>query len=176
MKYFFCTAFTFLLFGAKAQQLTPVDTQSKIAFVIKNMGLNVDGTLTGLTGTIYFDAQKTNTAQFDVTVTVNTINTGNTKRDTHLKAADFFDAEKYPTIRIKSTAITQKGNDYFFTGTLTIKNISKKVSFGFSVKPATNGYLFEGGFTINRRDYGVGSNSLTMGDDVKIIITAFAKK
>lgn len=159
------------------QNLTPSDADSKVAFVIKNVGIGVDGTLKGLKGNIKFDPKNLSASSFDVTVDVATINTDNTKRDNHLRNDDFFDAPKYPTIRIRTTKISSSGgNNHAASATLTIKNKSKNISLPFTAKPTSNGYTFTGSFTINRLDFGVGGSSLTMSDDVKVNLTVVAKK
>ena len=57
------------------------------------------------------------------------INTRNQERDKHLKSADFFDIENYPTIDFQSTTITKNDDRYKVTGDLTIKDITKPVTF-----------------------------------------------
>jgi polyisoprenoid-binding protein YceI len=160
---------SFLYLGSFAQTLTPSDADSKISFVIKNMGIGVDGTLKGLKGKMVFNPKKPKASLFDVTVDVATINTNNTRRDDHLKKPDFFDAEKYPVIAIKTTGIQAKGNNiYFAKAVLTMHGVSKNIQFDFIAKPVSNGYHFIAEFSLNRRDYGIGGNSMTMSDDVKV--------
>ncbi|HEY2725902.1 MAG TPA: YceI family protein, partial [Parafilimonas sp.] len=64
------------LFSAKAQQYKPVDNKSNISFTIKNFGINTSGSLTGLKGTIKFNAADLPSSSFNASVDVNTINTG----------------------------------------------------------------------------------------------------
>jgi len=61
------------------------------------------------------------------------IDTGVAARDNHLRTADFFDVEKYPQISFKSTKVEKKGNEYLITGDLTIKGITKQISFPFQI-------------------------------------------
>src|SRR6476620_10065302 len=94
-------SFTFLLVSllvTKAQQYKPVDEKSEIKFVIKNFGLNTSGSLTGLKGTINFDPSNPAASSFNVSVDVNTVNTGSDARDNHLKKEEYFDVAKYSTI------------------------------------------------------------------------------
>ncbi|MCH5598503.1 YceI family protein [Niabella ginsengisoli] len=141
------------------------------------MGINVDGSLKGITGNIVFNPKRIYKSVFDVSVDVNTINTDNTRRDNHLKKDDFFDAEKFPTIRIKSTSIQSKGNNiYFAEAVLTMHGVSKNIQFDFIATSIDGGYNFKAEFALNRRDYGVGGNSMTMSDDVKVNLDIVAKK
>lgn len=111
------------------------------------------------------------------------INTDNKDRDNHLKSADFFDVEKYPTLKFESTAITQKsGNDYVVEGNLTIKDVTKSIKFnaeysGKLTDPWGNtksGLIIEG--SINRKDFGLNWNSaletggVLVGEEVKFDI------
>ncbi len=160
-----------------AQSLTPSGTDSKISFVIKNMGVNVDGSLTGLKGKMSFDPKKLSASQFDVTVDANTINTDNKRRDDHLKKDDFFDVAKYPTIGIKTTGIQAKGNNvYFAKAVLTMHGVSKNIQFDFVATPVQGGYNFKAEFSVDRKEYGVGGNSMTMGDNVKVSLDVVGKK
>ncbi|MFT4092177.1 MAG: YceI family protein [Niabella sp.] len=160
-----------------AQRLTPSDADSKISFVIKNMGINVDGTLKGLRGKMVFDPKKPAGSVFDVTVEANTIDTDNKKRDEHLKKKDFFDVDKYPTISIKTTSVQAKGNStYFAKAILTMHGVSKNIQFDFIAKPVSGGYNFTAEFSLNRKDYGVGGNSMTMGDNVSVKLDVTGKK
>lgn len=162
---------------AIAQSLKPSDNDSKINFTIKNMGMDVEGSFKGLSGKMLFNPSNLKTSMFDVSVDVNTVNTGIEKRDAHLKKSDFFDLKKYPVINIKTTSIQAKGNDVFFAkAVLTMHGVSNNIQFDFIAKPVTNGYNFKGGFTINRKDYGVGGNSMVMGDNVKVSMDVVGKK
>lgn len=160
-----------------AQNLTPSDADSKVSFVIKNMGINVDGTLQGLKGKMVFNPKSLSASGFDVTVDVETIDTDNKKRDAHLKKDDFFDVAKYPTIGIKTTKIQKKsGNTYFAKAVLTMHGVSKNIQFDFVAKPLGDGYNFTANFTVNRRDYGIGGSSMTMGDNVTVKLDVTGKK
>ncbi len=160
-----------------AQAFTPSDADSKLSFVIKNMGIGVDGIIKGLKGKIIFNPKNLKSSLFDVTVDVSTINTDNKKRDAHLMKDDFFDAAKYPTIHIKTTSIQPKSaNTYFAKALLTMHGVTKPIQFDFVALPANSGYRFNTQFTLNRRDYGVGGNSMTLSDDVKVSLDVVSQK
>lgn len=101
-------------------------------------------------------------AKFTFSATINSINTNDEKRDTHLKSADFFDAEKFPTLSFTSTKFTKTGNQEFeLEGNLTIKDIVKPIVLtvkygGTSKDPWGNlkaGFELKG--KINRKEYGL---------------------
>lgn len=138
--------------------------QAKVGFDIRNLGLNVDGTFSGLTGTVQFDAEDLAASKIEAKIPVKSINTDIKKRDEHLRGEDFFDVAKYPNISFSSTSITSSDGGYKVVGNFTIKKTTKSVSIPFTFSNST----FVGKFEIDRRDYGVGGNSWTMGDKVKI--------
>jgi len=162
--------FAFFPFGLSAQSFKPVDDSSSVAFKIKNFGVSISGTFTGLHGDIVFDPSKLASCSFVVSVQSTSVNTGIDMRDTHLKKEDFFDVDKFPLISFTSTRVTPstKAGYLFLFGNLEIRGVSKPISFPFQALPNGSGYTFTGSFTINRRDYGVGGSSISMSDEVKI--------
>ncbi len=155
--------------------LKPVDSADAVTFVIKNLGINTKGELGGLKGTIEWNEENPAESKIAVTVSVTTINTGIDKRDEHLKREEYFDAEHYPDIKIISTSITKSNNGYLLAAALTIKGISKNISIPFTAAKSAEGYAFSGKFTINRRDFGVGGNSVVLSDNVEITLNVTAK-
>ena len=157
--------------------MQPVNNQSVIKFQINNFGLANTGYLSNPKGIIVFNKSELENGKFDVTVPLSSINTDNEKRDRHLRSSDFFDEAKYPVIRIASSSITKtkNANAYMFNGTLTIKDITRPIKFGFTAFEENGVIIFEGGFKINRLDFEVGKESATMGDDVNISLKIAAK-
>ena len=167
-----------LLTGAVAfAQYRPMDKGSTVHFTIKNFGIRTGGSFSGLQGNIKFDISHPEQAGFDVSIDANTINTGIDMRDEHLRAETYFDVKNYPRIRFTSTKVTasSKPGQFMIYGKLTIKNKSKDISFPFTVKQTGNGYLFNGTFTINRRDFGVGGSSV-ISDNLDVDLEILAVK
>ena len=156
---------------------TPSDSESKIKFRIKNFGFNVSGTFTGLQGSIRFDPKDLASSHIDVSVDAKTINTGVDMRDNHLRKSEYFDVENYPHIKFISVKISPstKSGTLFIFGKLTIRNVTKDISFPFTATPTENGYLFNGEFKINRRDFKVGGGS-TVSDNLTVMLSVVAKK
>jgi polyisoprenoid-binding protein YceI len=155
--------------ATKAQQKV---TSYSVKFKIKNFGLTVDGSLKGMVYSINFNLNNLENSKIKTSVKVKTINTGISARDKHLKSDDYFDAEKYPEITLESTKFTKLSeNKYTGFFNLTIKNVTKEISFPFTYTTSGNKGNFTGTFTINRRDYGVGGSSLSMGDNVTVNIS-----
>ncbi|MFJ8238051.1 YceI family protein [Ureibacillus sp. NPDC094379] len=111
---------------------------------------------------------------------VSSINTRSEDRDNHLKSADFFDIEKFPTIDFESTNIVKDGDDYKVTGDLTIKGVTKQVTFdvefgGKGTNPwGVEVYGFEAEAKINREEFELTWNAaletggVLVGKDIKI--------
>lgn len=155
----------------KSSDLKPVDSNEAVTFIIKNFGINTSGEFKGLKGTIKWDAQNPSASVFNVTVDANSINTGIDMRDSHLRKEEYFNVEKFPVITFTSTAVTSNA----VTGNLTIKGITKQISFPFTVKSSAGGYLFEGSFDINRRDFGIGGGSVSLSNNVTVNLKVQAK-
>lgn len=139
---------------------------SRIGFVARHaMITKVRGTFNELTGSGTFDADDPTKSHFEVTIQAASIDTGNADRDGHLRSNDFFDMDRYPTITFTSTSITGHGDEYEVTGDLTIKDVTKPITFelevtGTAVDPFGNTRLgLEGETKINRKDWGVNWNA-----------------
>lgn len=179
MKHFLALLFLICpVYWVIGQHFVPDNEGSEVKFRIKNFGVNVNGSLKGLDGKIVFNADSLTLIQFDVSIQTNTIHTGIDQRDNHLQQEEYLDVKKYPTISFVSTSVTTSTNkDYLFVfGKLTIKDVTKEISFPFKATPKGDDYLFEGEFTFNRRDYNVGGGSITMSDNVTVQLSVLGKK
>jgi len=158
--------------------LTPVDKESNVHFVIKNFGLNTGGDLSGLKGSIKFDPENLGASSFDVSVDAGTIDTDNSSRDEHLRKAEYFDVANHKTINFKSTKVIKSkvAGKFYVYGNLTIKGVTKPVEFTFAAKAKDGGYVFDGEFEINRRNFGVGGSSISLSDNLTVSLSVFAKK
>ena len=158
---------------------------SEVGFEVKHIFSLVRGVFRDAQGTIVFDEANPANIKVDASVQTASINTGNDKRDGHLKGTDFFDAEKNPTISFKSTKVVADGkNKYKVTGDFTMHGVTKSVTFDAeflgagAVGVGGQSWGSKAGFiasaTINRKDFGIvwnktlDSGGLMLGDDVKI--------
>ncbi|HTW18715.1 MAG TPA: YceI family protein [Mycobacteriales bacterium] len=140
---------------------------SRIGFAAKHaMVTTVRGAFTGYTATVHLDEENVANSSARIEIDATSIDTANSQRDDHIRGADFFEVEKYPTITFVSTAAEQTDDDtYVLTGDLTIRGISKPVAVTFektgaAVDPWGNFRVgFEGAGTINRTDWGVSFNA-----------------
>ena len=128
---------------------------------------NVEGSLNGFKATVKFDPNHPETTAISGTVDVKTMVTGIEGRDHHLKSADFFDAEKFPTMSFTASKTEKSAAGYAVKGMLTIKDVKKEESFILNV---------EGGSmilksTIYSSDYGIMKDKGHEGTQVDITIT-----
>jgi polyisoprenoid-binding protein YceI len=153
-----------------------IDTQnSKVSFEVKKLGiLTIKGTLADFHGQVSFDKDKLNQANFNISVGASTIDTGNPKRDEHLKSEDFLHVNEYANISFQSTTVGKANDNYQITGDLCIMGVTKTVSIPFSF---SNG-AFKGGFTLNRLDYNLGKKfpAFIVGKTISIQINCTTKK
>jgi polyisoprenoid-binding protein YceI len=143
--------------------IDPVHTD--VGFVVRHMVVaKVRGRFTKFEGQIVTGE---NPADSSVTATIelSSIDTGNQQRDDHIRSADFFEVETYPTMTYRSTSVRQDGDDLVLDGQLTLKGVTKDVPLRLELNgfgPDAYGGT-RAGFTatadINRRDFGVNFNA-----------------
>ncbi|MBS7566207.1 YceI family protein [Mucilaginibacter sp. Bleaf8] len=151
--------------------------KSSVTYEIKNMGIKTDGKLGGLQANILFDKAKLDSSSIEASIDVTTIDSDNAMRDNHLKAEDYFDVARYPHITMRSTSFKHKsGNNYIGLFNITIKGKTKAVEVPFTYTDSATTGLFKGSFKINRRDFGVGGNSMVLADDATILISVETSK
>lgn len=118
------------------------------------------GTFSELDGTIVFDPTTPNEGEMDVSVRVETIDTGNKTKDKHARGDSWFDADQYPTIRFVSDNFTTVDGKYSVSGKLNLHGITKTVNIPFQFEEKSDGMgVFVGSFTLNRKDYGINGNA-----------------
>ena len=163
--------------------LDPVHSVAE--FKVKHMMIsNVKGQFTGISGTLTYDAANPANSKVEASIDASTINTRDAQRDAHLKSADFFEVEKFPTLQFRSTTVKAKGDDELaVTGDLTIHGITREVVFNVEgpTAPATdpwgNTRIGLSAVTkINRKDYGLTWNAaletggILVGEEVTITL------
>jgi polyisoprenoid-binding protein YceI len=143
--------------------------QNSVKFRIKNAGFTVPGYFSSFKAYVTWDKSNPTAAKFSGTVDVNTVNTANSARDKHLKSADFFDVVSYPSMKFESTSVTSVSSDRIkITGKLTMKNVSKTVTFDTKVSTSGSKTFFDTSLLINRLDYNIGTSSWTLANDLYI--------
>ena len=156
-------------------------------FKVKHMMIsNVKGQFTRLNGVLALDGTALTESHIEASIDVASINTRDEQRDAHLKSADFFDVEKFPTLSFKSTRITRVANgELAVEGELTIHGVNRNVTFTVegptapAKDPWGNTRIGLSATTkINRKDFGLTWNAaletggILVGDEVTITLDA----
>ncbi len=159
-------------------------THSEADFAVKHLGIStVHGSFHTVTGVVKFDPNNLAASSVDATIAVSGVDTGEPKRDEHLKSDSFFEVSKFPTITFKSTSVKAVGDHYALTGDLTMHGVTKSVvlnleapskeQIGMDKRPHRG---FTATTTLNRNDFGLvwtgpfaGANA-AIGDTIKIEI------
>ncbi|HEY8296101.1 MAG TPA: YceI family protein [Micrococcaceae bacterium] len=163
-------------------------SHSEVGFTVRHAGISkVRGKFTDLAAVATIGATLAD-AKVSATIQAASFDSGDANRDGHVKGADFFDTEQFPELTFTSTSVSGSGEDYELTGDLTIRGITKTVTFdtefnGVAVDPfgATRAG-FSGKTAISRKDFGLTWNAaleaggVLVGDKVTITLeVAFVK-
>jgi polyisoprenoid-binding protein YceI len=164
-------------------KIDPVHSHAE--FKVKHMMIsNVKGNFKNLAGTLLLDDGDVTRSKLDASVEVSSIDTRDPERDAHLKSADFFDAEKFPTLSFQLSRIADRGNgELSVTGDLTIHGVKRTVTFDVegltapTKDPWGNTRIGLSATTkINRKDFGLTWNAtletggFLVGDEVTITL------
>jgi polyisoprenoid-binding protein YceI len=163
---------------------------SGVGFKVKHLMVsNVRGTFNDFSGTVVYDPADPQSWQVDATIQATSIDTGEPKRDEHLRTDAFFDVAKFPTLAFKSTGVTaNKDGTFLLTGDLTMHGVTKPVTLSLEV----NGTIKDpwgttkAGFTatgrLNRADFGLTWNKaletggMVVGDEVTLMLDVEANQ
>ena len=181
------TLFTATVAAAQSSTWTIDKSHSQANFQIRHLAVsNVRGSISGVTGTIIWDEKDISKSSVTAILDANTVNTSTEARDTHLKGADFFNVEKFPTIPFKSTSVTGTPGKLKIVGDLTLAGVTKSVVLdvdGPSVPVKGPGGKMVTGFSatglIKRSDFNFATayaGSAALGDEVKFTLDLEAAK
>jgi polyisoprenoid-binding protein YceI len=156
-----------------------IDTaHSEVAFIVRHMMVSkVRGRFDKFEGSIV-TGDKPEDSSVTASVDLSSINTNNEQRDGHIRSADFFEVEKYPTMTFTSTGIRNlEGDGLLLDGDLTLKGVTKPVTFEVEVNgigPDAYGGTrigFSALAEINRNDFGVNFNGPIPGAPGGVIVS-----
>ena len=184
-------ATAFLLTGAvfpvhdRAEIVTfhPDKNHSNVGFKTRHLGIsNVRGAFGEYEATVQFDPEDLSTLSVEATIQTSSVDTGNERRDNHLRSDDFFNAETFPELRFVSKEVRDlDGGEFKLVGDLTIRDVTKEIVLKaefFGMGAGQNGRKagFEARATVDRFDYNLKFDALTetgglvVGSDVEIIL------
>jgi polyisoprenoid-binding protein YceI len=151
-------------------------SHSNVSFSIVHLKISeVDGSFGKFDAKMTSAKEDFSDAVFEFTAEVTSVNTGNERRDNHLRSDDYFAAEKFPTMTFKSTSVKKvSGNNYKITGNITMRGVTKPLTLDAVVRGPIDG---RGGKkivgvkatgTLNRVEFGVGKSGAAADDEVQI--------
>ncbi len=161
---------------------------SSVGFTIRHFVSNVPGRFRDFQGIVKYDRQNPAASSVEFTVQAASIDTDNDDRDNHLRSADFFDVQKFPTLTFTSTKVAPRdANTLDVTGDLTLHGVTRTVTIPVEILGTMQGPRgekagFEAGFSLNRKEYGITWNRVfdaggsLLGDDVKVSISIEADR
>lgn len=170
---------------AAASEIKPGDfkidgAHSSVVFRISHLGIApFYGRFNKLDGSFSFDKASPSSAVFSATIPTDSVDTGNERRDNHLKSPDFFNVKQHPVMTFKSTEVTPTETGIDMQGDLTLMGVTKPVTVklthtGEGDRGERFGYRsgFEGTFTIKRSDFGMNymQGPTGLGDEVDITV------
>ena len=166
-----------------AWNIDPVHTVAE--FKVKHMMIsNVKGQFTTVTGVMTLDEADVTRSRIEASIQAASVNTRDAQRDAHLKSADFFDVEKFPTLSFKSTRVTRSGDgELAVTGDLTIHGVTHEAAFAVEgpTPPAKDPWGntrvgLSATTRISRKDFGLTWNAgletggFLVGDEVTVTL------
>jgi polyisoprenoid-binding protein YceI len=167
-----------------AQTFVIDKAHSEALFTVRHLITKVRGRFRDFAGTVHFDEARPEQSSVQFTIQASSIDTNEATRDTHLRSADFFDVERFPTIAFVSDRVSRSSDGGFDVhGTLTIRDVQQPVVLpvafnGFAKDPWGNQRAgFETEIKINRKDYGLNWNAaletggLLVGDEVTVTLS-----
>ncbi|MGI8393404.1 YceI family protein [Leucobacter sp. Z1108] len=157
-------------------------THTEVGFSVRHLAISkVKGKFEQFAGT-FVTAENPLDSKVEATVEVASINTNQADRDGHLRTGDFFAAEEFPQFTFASTGIREEGGNFLVDGDLTLRGVTKPVTFDFEFGGfGQDGYgNYKAGFTattkVKREDFGIQWNApletggLLLGSDVTITL------
>lgn len=164
-----------------AAETHTIDTvHSTVLFKARHLGTsNAYGRFNDIAGKIVIDDKDASKSSVEVTVKTDSLDTGNEKRDQHLKSPDFFAAKQFPTITFKSKKVeVQKDGHLDVVGDLTLHGVTKeikvrieKVGTGKAMRGDGKLTGFEAKFSIKRSDHGMSLMIPAVGDEVELVVS-----
>ncbi|MGH9677898.1 MAG: YceI family protein [Candidatus Acidiferrum sp.] len=162
----------------RADDFSVDDAHQAFAFKISHLGLSwTHGRFGDVSGTFTIDASDPSKSAFNLTIKTESVDTGNKKRDDHLRSPDFFNVKQYPVITFKSTSVKRAAEGLEVTGDLTMHGVTKSITFPlkggrtaqFPPGIHRTGYSTE--LVLKRGEFGIKTFAGPVGDDVYVSIS-----
>ena len=163
-------------FAGDAYKVDPV--HSFVFFTAHHAGAGYSGgRFNAFGGDFTIDADPAKST-FAVEIKIDSVDTANEKRDSHLKSPDWFNAKQYPTIAFKSTAVEKVDDTHLkVTGDLTLHGTTKSINFPLELTgqgefpPGTKRYGVRSAFTVKMSEYGIKGMPGAVGDEIELMVS-----
>jgi polyisoprenoid-binding protein YceI len=171
-------ASSFVTASVRADDYAIDPIHSSVTFKIKHLGVSyVFGRFDKFSGSFTIDPSDASKCSFNMSITTDSVDTNNTGRDNHLRSPDMFNAKQFPTMTFKSTSVKAAGEGYEVTGDLTMKDVTKSITFTLEGGKTAQmrGKKLTGFWTdliVKRSDFNVGGAQMAnaLGEDVHVAI------
>jgi polyisoprenoid-binding protein YceI len=150
---------------------------SEVTFEATSRFMDGDGRFHRFAGEVIVDPRDLATARIALSIEAASIDTGIGKRDTHLRSADFFDVDRFPTVRFESVRVEGTGRRAIVIGRLTLRGVTREITVPVDVTLSDIALVASGEFVLNRREYGMNYNSVInpIGNEVRVSFTFRAR-
>ena len=150
---------------------------SEIMFRATSRLMNAEGHFSRFSGDVVVDPEAVSSARIMLTIDAASLDTGIDMRDRHLRSADFFDVERYPTIDFHSVRVESGGRRATVVGRLTLHGVTRQVAVPVDVQISNAALVASGEFIVNRGDYAMNYNSFLnpIGNEVRVSFTFRAR-
>lgn len=172
MKVFFLISL--LSISAQAAVFDQVQlSQSSIVFVSKQMNVPSEGKFNKFNAQLQFDPEKPETAQAQLDIDLNSIDTGSPEANEEVKSKGWFHVKNFPNAKFVSTSVKKiENNRYEVLGNMSIKGKTNPMTITFDFKPQNKNAVFEGNFVLKRSQFGIGegmwSDTSVVADEVQV--------
>src|SRR5947209_1187524 len=164
--------------GSAAEMYVADPSHSSLVFRVKHMSTtHLWGRFNQISGAFTLNEANPAESLFEFQIKADSVDTGNTKRDQHLKSPDFFNVVQFPAIAFKSQTIARSGNAYEVTGDLTLHGVTKPITLKVVTTGSGKNQMgtpiagIESSFNIKRSDFGMSKMIPGVGDDVWVNVS-----
>ena len=150
---------------------------SEITFRATSRLMNAEGHFGRFSGDVVADPARPTGARISLTIEAASLDTGIGMRDNHLRSADFFDIERFPTIAFQSVRVETAGRRATVTGSLTLHGVTREIAVPVDVQITETALVASGEFIVNRGEYAMNYNSFLnpIGNEVRVAFTFRAR-
>jgi polyisoprenoid-binding protein YceI len=149
-------ALTAMLSSSASAATYSADATSRLEFTGVQAGAPFKGVFHQFTAAVDFDPAALATARIEVTIDMNSVDSGDKDRDGTMRGADIFDVAHFPTAHYVTRSVTRTATGFSAVGALTLRGVTKDVPIEFKFAPAAAGAGLSGTTELKRLDFGVG--------------------